>query len=162
MTWTGKRMHWSGWQLQSVSPCLSRADQCKYSSSRLTPRLRPTCQRKQSSFVQCGASRAEAATSLAELRGRRQAAAVKPEDVGPGLVTSSAGKLASDTQRDGRAPLLHARAPGSVVSGSANFCLRKARPTDVPPTLQSAEYDRATRGSAYCRERTHDVGGGTT
>ena len=91
-----------------------RADQCKGSSSRLTPRLRPTCQRKQSSFVQCGASRAKAATSLAQRRGRRQAAAVKPEDIGPGLVTSSAGKLASDTQRDSRAPLLHARAAGSV------------------------------------------------
>ena len=75
-----------------------RADQCKCSSSRLAPRLRPTCQRKRSSFVQCGASRAKAATSLAHRRGRRQAAAVKPEDIGPRLVTSSAGKLASDTK----------------------------------------------------------------
>lgn len=49
-----------------------RADQRKDSSSRLTPRLRPTCQRKQSSFVQCGASRAKAATSLALQIGQRR------------------------------------------------------------------------------------------
>jgi hypothetical protein len=91
-------MRWSGWQLQSVSSCL----------------LAPTSASAAAVgwllvFVQRANGNGVALPSVerpglkrprpwAHRRGRRQAAAVKPEDIGPRLVTSSAGKLASDTK----------------------------------------------------------------